>query len=391
MARWHTTDWDLLPEHAFQQRGWKGGMTLEGGKGGSSAPSPDPNIGIAQRELSALAKTQWDKFSTDIYPELLRQSKVQEDRANAQFEQDKKISDFNFDQSQKAYQRYEQGAIPAMEKLKADADNYNDEGYREQLAQQAKGDLEAQFANQRQQTSMRNQAYGIDPTSGVSQGMNNANDVAQAAIMANAVNQTRQAAKDVGLQKQANIYNMYAGLPAQGNANTALTLNANQSGLAAGQTAFGNYSSAGASLGSAAGTAMQGWNSVGQLGVSKYNADVSKYNAEQQASASSSAGLGSMVGALGSAAIKNPSGAASLAAMFSDIRVKENVVLVGVLPNGINVYEFDYKPEFKDIAGHGRYRGVMADEVEHVVPGAVLVGADGYKRVDYAKVVNHGV
>lgn len=304
MARWHTTDWDFLPENAFQPRNrLLGGMTLEGGKGGGPAPSPDPNIGIAQRELSALAKEQWDKFTTDIYPELLRQSKVQEGRANDQWAQDKKISDFNFDQAQQAYRRYEHGAIPAMEKLKTDADQYSEEGYREQLAQQAKGDLETQFENQRQQTAMRNQMYGIDPTSGISQGMNNTNAVAQAAVMANAMNQTRQAAKDVGLAKQANVYNMYAGLPAQGNANTALTLNANSAGLNAGQTAFGNTAVINNALNGATSTSAQGWNNVGQLGVNKYNADVSAYNARTQADGAFMSGLGSMVGAIGGAAI----------------------------------------------------------------------------------------
>ncbi|MEN6403630.1 MAG: hypothetical protein ABFD94_16935 [Armatimonadia bacterium] len=298
MARWHTTEFDMLPERAFRPRGWKAGMTLEGGKGGS-APAPDPNIGIAQLELSALAKEQWDTFLTDIYPEMVRQTQKQEARADEQWAQDKKISDFNFDQAQSAYRRYEQGAIPAMERLRADADQYSSEGYQEQLAQQMRGDLDQQFENQRSAEAMRRQAYGIDPTSGVAQGQMNANAVQQAAITAAAMNQTRQAAKDVGLQKQANVYNMYAGLPAQGNANTALTLNANQAGLAAGQTAFGNYAQLGSSLGGAAGTAMQGWNSVGQLGVGKYNADVSAYTARQQSEGAFWGGIGS---ALGSAA-----------------------------------------------------------------------------------------
>lgn len=355
-------------------------MTLEGGKGGGDAPAPDPNIGIAQRELSALAKEQWGTFMTEIYPELKRQSQVQENRANEQWEQDKEISQFNFDQTKRAYQRYEEGAIPAMQALKADADQYNEEGYREQLAQQAKGDLEMQFENQRQQTAMRNQAYGVDPTSGVAQGMSNGNSVAQAAIMANAMNQTRQAAKDIGLQKQANVYNMYAGLPAQGNANTALTLNANQAGLNAGQTAIGNYTAMGNSLGGAAGTAMQGWNSVGQLGVSKYNADVSAYNAQQQADGAMWGGLGSAIGAGVGLYAKMSTGG-------SDVRIKQNIEQVGQLPNGINLYRFEYKPEYRDTWGHGVHIGVLAQEVEQIIPEAVSEHPDGYKVVNYSMVV----
>jgi hypothetical protein len=71
-------------------------------------------------------------------------------------------------------------------------------------------------------------------------------------------------------------------------------------------------------------------------------------------------------------------------AYFSDIRVKENIVKLGALPNGLNIYEFDYKLEFKDIAGHGKHIGVMAQEVEKVIPYAVIKADNGYKMVNYS-------
>jgi type II secretory pathway pseudopilin PulG len=67
----------------------------------------------------------------------------------------------------------------------------------------------------------------------------------------------------------------------------------------------------------------------------------------------------------------------------SDIRAKENIEAVGWLPNGLPVYEFEYKAEFKDKAGHGRYRGVMAHDVEEIMPQAVNVDSNGYKLVSY--------
>ena len=69
---------------------------------------------------------------------------------------------------------------------------------------------------------------------------------------------------------------------------------------------------------------------------------------------------------------------------FSDIRMKENIELIGYIKNGLNVYDFEYKPEYKNIAGHGRFRGVMAQEVEKVIPYAVITLNDGYKMVDYS-------
>ena len=52
------------------------------------------------------------------------------------------------------------------------------------------------------------------------------------------------------------------------------------------------------------GGAMSGWNNVGQLGAQTYSTQVQAYNAQQQANAQSSAGMGSMIGALGGAAMK---------------------------------------------------------------------------------------
>jgi hypothetical protein len=71
------------------------------------------------------------------------------------------------------------------------------------------------------------------------------------------------------------------------------------------------------------------------------------------------------------------------AAMMSDIRTKENIKHIGSMANGLPVYEFEYKPEFKSIAGEGKFIGVMAQEVELVQPEAVITRPDGYKMVNY--------
>ncbi len=76
----------------------------------------------------------------------------------------------------------------------------------------------------------------------------------------------------------------------------------------------------------------------------------------------------------------------------SDPCAKENIVRISTHPFGIGLYLFDYKPEFQAEWGHGRQFGVMADEVEAVMPQAVRVHANGYKMVDYAMLgVEHSV
>lgn len=69
----------------------------------------------------------------------------------------------------------------------------------------------------------------------------------------------------------------------------------------------------------------------------------------------------------------------------SDIRLKENIKQIGQLPNGLNVYKFEYKSEFKNhkACGHGEFIGVMAQEVEKLIPEAVFELDNGYKAVKY--------
>ena len=64
---------------------------------------------------------------------------------------------------------------------------------------------------------------------------------------------------------------------------------------------------------------------------------------------------------------------------ISDIRLKRDIAQVGRLVNGLTLYRYRYL--WSDIA----YVGVMAQEVAAVMPAAVLRGADGYLRVDYAR------
>ena len=102
-----------------------------------------------------------------------------------------------------------------------------------------------------------------------------------------------------------------------------------------------------------------------------YNAQMGNFNAQQAAQQGMNSGLMSLGGTLGAAAI------------MSDIRTKEKITQVYWLPNGLPVYTYEYKPEFKDEAGHGVHIGVMAQEVEQVMPEAVITRADGIKMVDY--------
>jgi hypothetical protein len=68
---------------------------------------------------------------------------------------------------------------------------------------------------------------------------------------------------------------------------------------------------------------------------------------------------------------------------MSDPALKHNVVCIGTLPSGIGLYLFDYLSSFAPMAGNGRQLGVMADEVEKIMPAAILFDSAGYKMVNY--------
>lgn len=73
-------------------------------------------------------------------------------------------------------------------------------------------------------------------------------------------------------------------------------------------------------------------------------------------------------------------GAAYESGIFSDRRLKRNIVRIGELLNGIPTYLFQY-------LNHAPfYIGVMADDVEKVKPEAVKTGRFGFKSVNYALV-----
>lgn len=91
----------------------------------------------------------------------------------------------------------------------------------------------------------------------------------------------------------------------------------------------------------------------GQAALGQYGAQVGQYN--------------NTLGTLGTIA----------AAFMSDRRLKSNIERIGTHPKGFGLYEYDLFGE--------RRQGVMADEVEKVIPEAVKTHESGFKMVDYGK------
>jgi hypothetical protein len=65
----------------------------------------------------------------------------------------------------------------------------------------------------------------------------------------------------------------------------------------------------------------------------------------------------------------------------SDIRLKQDIVPLGRLDNGLELYRFRYKGSDRTA-----YVGVMAQEVQQIDSSAVWRGVDGYLRVNYDRI-----
>ena len=100
------------------------------------------------------------------------------------------------------------------------------------------------------------------------------------------------------------------------------------------------------------------------------------------AAASEAAARGAVASAAGAAAVverrrRGRGGGGRRRRRRSDMRLKHDIVLLGRLDDGLGYYRFVYN------GGHTAYVGVMAQEVETVMPEAVMRSADGYMGVSY--------
>lgn len=106
--------------------------------------------------------------------------------------------------------------------------------------------------------------------------------------------------------------------------------------------------------------------------------------AQNQAAATTSAAkessksnlIGSAIGALGTVGLA--------AAMFSDRRLKRDLTLVGKSNNGLNIYLGRYTEE-SGLDDGKWHLFLIAQEVQEVVPDAVIEDESGYLKVDYLK------
>lgn len=332
-----------------------------GSKSSSSAPAPDPRLVEAQIRSMGIQ----DQAVQQILANSDRLLPLQEEEMRFGIEAGRTA--FAQSQSDREYALGRRAALSGLQDtLIGDARKFNEGQRGEALSAQARADVTAAMDRTRESTARQMARMGVNPASGRFASMQGQMDVAQAAATAGAANNARGAARQEGYALTDRAANALAGYPAMGMQATGAGAGFGMAGLT-----LANQGLAG--MNSGYGTAA---NVAGQMGTSATGmwGAQANYRAAQDRNAGEGGGMAGLGAVLG--------GVAKVAPLFmSDRRLKEHVEAVGRDERtGLTLYEFEYREE----PGR-RYRGVMADEVERVMPTAVQRDRRGYALVDYGR------
>ena len=181
------------------------------------------------REQLAFARDQYERTAPMLESVANQQMRAQDEQM----------------QQARDYYDYQTSTFRPLERsIVQDAERFNTEAYREQLASQAAADAGRAFGISQQQNQRAMASMGVNPNSGRFAGMQNASGLQQAAMRANAMTGTRQQADQMGYARQLDAAGLGRGLAgaslgAYGGATGAGSA-AGRSAQSAGQNYMGN-------------------------------------------------------------------------------------------------------------------------------------------------------
>ena len=325
-------------------------------KKGNDAPDYAPLANASQAaadKMAALGEKQL-AFSQQQYDENAPLMKDIATKQGLMMDQQMAQGKDYYDYNKSTFRPLEQGLV-------ADAQAYDTDAMRNQLATKAAADSGLAFGRTQQANERAMASLGINPNSGRFQGIGSQAALSQAGMRAGAMTGARERAQQMGHARKMDAAGLGRGLAG---ASTAAYGGAS----GAGTQAAGTYGMAGqqhmAGMAQGAGTIGSGMNmQLSGLG------NVLNNQTEYLMTEADSSFLGDVGGIMG-----------AYASISSDIRLKENIELVGVDGvTGLNLYEFNYK------WGEKRFRGVMAHEVREEFPEAVYTSGAGWLAVYYDK------
>ena len=170
-------------------------------------------------------------------------------------------------------------------------------------ASEAKADVVANYGQQKEMAARQMASMGVNPTSGKFAGVTRAQDTNAALAAAGAQNNARQMVRQQGSALRADQANY-------GRGGSSVAAQQAGIGLNSGNSAIANNASANGNFYQNAGIMNQGFQgsigantSAGNMLNTLYGNQVQAWSAEQQANATTTAGIGSMVGTIAGAGI----------------------------------------------------------------------------------------
>lgn len=326
--------------------------------GGNSAPAPDPRLveaqlrsmGVQEDAIGRLLKT-----TEELQPLQKQQLQFGLDSAKTAYDQSQQDRQWSLGRRD--------ALTSAQDSVAADAEAFDTEARREELAGQAQADVAQQFGAVREQQNRDLARRGVNPASGMALATQEKTQTQQALASVGAANVARTQARTEGRALKRGVADMLAGYPGMASGQAGQGAQVGASGVTIANQGAGGLT---AGSGQAAGAAGQ----LGQNATSMFGQQSAHYANSYQPSS-----LGSTMGGIGSVL----GGAAQAWKAFSDPRLKTAIVPVGKdQRTGLVIYEFAYLSDPSK-----RFRGVMADEVQNVMPAAVSTAENGFLQVDY--------
>lgn len=242
-----------------------------------SAPKPDPNIGIAQRNMSDLAQQDATFFRENFAPRYLQQMDDQIALGREESGRMRELQDFQMGLARRYDDRFWDTTAKYQDKFYGMVDRYSGADEQERLAGQAGADVAQSFGRSNAMLGRGLSRMGVNPSSDAFASMFRGAANEEALARAGAMNAARQAARDLGLRYTAAAAGMGGELlgATQGAAGGSLAAGAGALGaggagldaIATSQRGFNANSQAVGNL----------WNNVGQLGLGKYQGQLQAY------------------------------------------------------------------------------------------------------------------
>lgn len=270
------------------------------GGGGGSAPAADPAIGQAALANVELGK-DWLSFARDQFAEGNKRQDVTDKLNTRVIEQQLQSQDDANTWGREDRTRTKEVFQPVEDQFVKTASEYDSPAKQAEAAAAAKADVQANAAQQQQTSARQMASMGVNPNSGRFAGISRAQDTSTALASAGAQNTARQIVRDKGLALKADAANMGKGLASSTAAAYGIGTNAGNSAVANNASANSSFNQNGNVMAQGFGGNINANNSAGSMLNQLYGNQLNAWSAQQQANATSSAGLASGLGQMAGA------------------------------------------------------------------------------------------